>query len=109
MKKYLSGVAQFLAARMASFGTTVRQKLAAGLPDIRLKCGHIDERADLRSRRIRDHRAGIAVADEHNWARLLVDGALGGLDVLREAGEWLLDDRYVEAILGQNVVDRAPP
>ena len=48
------------------------------------------------------------MADEHNGARLLIDGALGGLDVLREAGERLLDDRHMEAILGQDVVDRAP-
>jgi hypothetical protein len=39
--------------------------------------------------RIGDHRAGIAVADEHNGARLLIDGALGGLDILRETGERL--------------------
>src|SRR5580704_8342445 len=107
MKKYLSGVARFLAARMASFGgANFDRKLAAGLPRIGLECGDIDERTDLRvGARIRDHRAGIAVADEHNWTCLLIDGALGGLDVFREAGELLLDDRHVEAILGQKVVD----
>jgi hypothetical protein len=74
-----------------------------------LECGHIDERADLRvGARIGDHRAGIAVADEHNRARLLIDGALGGLDILREAGERLFDDRDMEAILGQDVLDPAP-
>ena len=78
-------------------------------PRIGLQGGHIDEGADLGvGARFRDHRAAIAVADQHDRPRLLIDNALGGIHVLGEAGERLLHDSHMEAVFGQDVVDGAP-
>jgi hypothetical protein len=83
--------------------------LTAGLSLIGLQGGYIDEGADLGvGPRFCDHRPAIAVADQHDRPRLLIDNALGGIHILGEAGKWLLHDSYMEAVFGQDVVDGTP-
>ncbi|SIT41657.1 hypothetical protein BN2476_300114 [Paraburkholderia piptadeniae] len=85
------------------------QQLTAGFAGVGLQCGHIDERTDLRVHTcLRDHRAAVAVTDQHHRALLLINDAPGGIDVLGEARERLLHDRHMVTILDQDVVDGPP-
>jgi len=48
------------------------------------------------------------MTDQHDRARLLINDALGGLDVLCKTSERLLHDSHMETMLGQDVVDGPP-
>ena len=69
----------------------------------------IDQGRDMRViAGLGDDRAAIAVGHQDGRTVLLVEDALGGGDVVGEAGQRLLHHGHVEAIPGQDVVDRLP-
>ena len=66
----------------------------------RVRCPgcNVNQRADVRiDPGFTDHGAGVGVADQHGWAVLLIEHALGGGNVVGDRGQRVLHRRDVQA------------
>ena len=73
------------------------------------ECGDVDERRDLGIVTcFRDDHAGPGVANENGLAVLLRQRLFGGINVRGERGERIFDERYVVALLREDIGNGLP-